>query len=96
MQVSSDNVILYADPGTLIPHINEKATDRELMAILDSLSLRIEGALSTLTLRCMGDSPSQLLTSLQNGETLDQNMLFQVLSLLQAALPMNPPQIEDS
>lgn len=82
-----DGVIMYADPGTLIPQIQDKATDRELLAILDSLSVRIENALTTLTLRCMGDAPRSLLRGLERGEVIDERTLIQVLTLLQAALP---------
>ncbi|THH06048.1 hypothetical protein EW145_g4354 [Phellinidium pouzarii] len=87
---AQDNVVMFADPNTLIPHINDKATDRELMAIMDSLSLRIENALTTLTLRCMGDVPRTLLRDLQHGELIDERTLIQVLTLLQAALPSTP------
>ncbi|KAI5121568.1 hypothetical protein M0805_000749 [Coniferiporia weirii] len=87
---AQDNVVMYADPNTLIPNISDKATDRELMAILDSLSLRIESALTTLTLRCMGDVPRTLLSDLQRGAAVDERTLIQVLTLLQAAMPMVP------
>lgn len=86
--LQQEDVVLYADPDTLIPTINEKATDRQLMALLDSLSLRIENALMTLHLRCMAQSPHALLDNLrQNGEQIDVRTLKQILTLL---LPSTP------
>ncbi|KAH8118977.1 L domain-like protein [Phellopilus nigrolimitatus] len=92
LPLPQDKVVIYADPNTLIPHVDDKATDRELMTILDSLSVRIESALSMLTLRCMGDTPRVLLRDLQQGELIDERTLIQVLTLLQAALPSAPQQ----
>ncbi|KAL5528616.1 CYR1_1 [Sanghuangporus sanghuang] len=92
---AEDSVVMYADPMTLIPHISDKAEDRELMAILDSLSMRIENALASLILRRMGDAPQSVLDRLHQGEEVDQRTLIQVLSLLQAALP-SLPQLDDS
>lgn len=40
--------VLYGDPNVLLPPINEKSSDSDLMMLLDSLSVRIENALSTL------------------------------------------------
>ena len=87
LSLPHDSVVMYADPYTLVPHIADSASDRELMAVLDSLSLRIESALGSLMLRRMGDAPGQLLGSLQRGEALDERALLQVLTLLQGALP---------
>ena len=84
----SEDIILYADPDTLIPSIDEKATDRQLMALLDSLSLRIENALTTLHLRYMAQDPRALLGSLRQGSgEVDMRMLGQILTLL---LPPTP------
>ncbi|EJD02693.1 L domain-like protein [Fomitiporia mediterranea MF3/22] len=91
---SIDNVIMFADPTTLIPHINDKATDRELMAILDSLSMRIENALSSIMLRRMGDTPQELFEKMQRGEGVDERTLLDVLGMLMVALPSRPV-IED-
>ena len=78
---------MYTDPNLLIPNISDKATDRELMAILDSLSQRIESALATMALRRMADKPRTLLDSLQRGEEIDTAMLQEVLMLLASATP---------
>lgn len=86
--LQQDEIILYANPDTLIPTIDEKATDRQLMALLDSLSLRIENALTTLHLRYMARDPHALLDDLrQNGEQVDMRTLTQILTLL---LPSSP------
>lgn len=90
-----DSVIMYADSNNLIPNITEKASDRDLMALLDSLSLRIENALSTLSLRYMGDRSQSLLDDLQRGEQIDKRTLMQLLTMLQSALPP-PPQLSVS
>ena len=84
---NSDSIIMYTDPNLLIPNISDKATDRELMAILDSLSQRIESALATMALRRMADKPRTLLDSLQRGEEIDTAMLQEVLMLLASATP---------
>lgn len=82
-----NDVILYADPNSLLPNITDKATDDELLVVLDSLSSRIENALTRITVRRMGDKPRLLLQDLQRGDPLDERTLLDLLSLLQSVLP---------
>lgn len=89
---AENTVIMYAEPEMLIPTINDKASDRELMVLLDSLSMRIENALAALALRRMGDIRQNLMSSMRQGAPPDQDILMQLLHCLGDALPAtNPP-----
>ncbi|KLO15376.1 L domain-like protein [Schizopora paradoxa] len=80
-------VILHADPSSLLPSITDKATDEELLVVLESLSSRIENALTRMTVRSMGEQPRLLLQGIQRGDELDERTLLHVLSLLTSVLP---------
>ena len=88
---AEEAIYMYADPNLLIPNINDKATDRELMILLDSLSVRIENALTTLSLRrlenTVGGTTRALLDSLEHGQQVDRRTLMDVLTWIQTALP---------
>jgi adenylate cyclase len=51
---SESSAILYANPELLMPTIKPDASDNDLLLILDSLSYRIESALSSLYIRQLG------------------------------------------
>ena len=78
-------VFVYGNPDVLIPAI-EKASDVELMLLLDSLSSRIENALASLTLKHIvalnksdgGDHAARR----RNGAGFDVRTLQQLLSFL--------------
>ncbi|KAH8107641.1 hypothetical protein BXZ70DRAFT_911846 [Cristinia sonorae] len=76
---------LYGNVAALIPTM-DKASDVDLMLLLDSLSLRIENALAALTLKQIvsmnrsSDEDEGL--SRRQGGALDVRMLQQLLSLL--------------
>lgn len=55
----TEAVIMYADPDLLMPSLKNR-TDKELTYLLDSLSVRIDNALSTLQLRRTIDSSSMI------------------------------------
>ncbi|KAF8964961.1 hypothetical protein BDZ97DRAFT_1918661 [Flammula alnicola] len=46
---SDTSRIFYGDPNLLLPPINDHSTDSDLMIVLDSLSLRIENAVSGIS-----------------------------------------------
>ncbi|TFK54546.1 adenylate cyclase-like protein [Heliocybe sulcata] len=75
--------IITGDPQLLLPVVNEKASDNDLMVLLDSISLRIENALKALTLRHLsGDAGIKgVLASLSNGGHNDERTLRVLLSL---------------
>jgi adenylate cyclase len=71
--------IMYGDASLLLPPIHQKLSDAELMTILDSLSIRIENALVTLSQ--IFRPQSQSITSALRG--VDERTLQEVLSMLQ-------------
>jgi len=71
---------LYADPAVLMPQIGQSASDADLMVVLDSLSLRIDNALSTLKLKRLEDLLASLDLSGCNGHALSH--LFSSLNAL--------------
>lgn len=81
------SIIVRADPYKLIPHIPPKATDLELMAILDSLSLRIDNALKSLTLNSLAGTEQRLMSQIQAGMPVDTTLLMSLLSALQNLSP---------
>lgn len=71
--------VMYGDPNLLLPPIHDKLSDCELMMILDSLSMRVENALVSLTHQRL-NSDTQNITSILH--RLDERRLQQVLSML--------------
>ncbi|KAJ8518004.1 hypothetical protein ONZ45_g4868 [Pleurotus djamor] len=74
---------VYGDPHILLPSVNDKMPDYELMMILESLSCRIENALASIcrnlspplvTVNAFSDALSQI--------NLDERTLQEVLSVL--------------
>jgi len=76
------SVILWADPDILLPNIKRDPSDQDLLLLLDSLSVRIENALSTLHLKHLGGFTS-VLGALENATLVDQNMVLQALRMFQ-------------
>lgn len=54
---TAEAMVMYADPDLLIPSMKDRS-DQELTYLLDSLSVRIDNALSTLQLRRVGSDPA--------------------------------------
>lgn len=82
-QEEANPVYLHGNLDVLLPTL-DKASDSELMQVLDSLSMRIESALAALTLKqivsmnkCDGDNISR-----RHGGGLDVRTLQQLLSFL--------------
>ena len=76
---------MYADPHLLLPVLDEKTTDAELMTILDSLSTRIEGALASLYQRLLPNRAGvqAAMTALRNHGEFDERTLNEMLCILQ-------------
>ncbi|EKM54878.1 uncharacterized protein PHACADRAFT_259045 [Phanerochaete carnosa HHB-10118-sp] len=82
-------VFVYGNPEVLLPAI-DKASDAELMLLLDSLSCRIENALASLTLRqiiALNKSDGGDVSARRSGAAFDVRTLQQLLSFL---LPLSP------
>jgi hypothetical protein len=90
-----DPVFMHVDANLLMPNIGDKASDNELMAILDSLSLRVESAVATIHLRKMESKPRSILDSLHRGEDVDTSLLLEVLTLLSATLPTTTSALDE-
>ncbi|KIJ92315.1 hypothetical protein K443DRAFT_135321 [Laccaria amethystina LaAM-08-1] len=77
--------IFNADPDLLLPPINDHSSDMDLMLVLDSLSVRIENALSTLVekFRPPTVDKTKFLSALLEGGTLDEGTLQHITSVLQ-------------
>ncbi|KAF7977720.1 hypothetical protein HWV62_2778 [Athelia sp. TMB] len=70
--------IMYGDPTMLLPSMNDKLTDAELMGILDSLAIRIDNALASLShLHNLSSRPESLVDALRG---LDERTLREVLA----------------
>ncbi|KAJ8581476.1 hypothetical protein M405DRAFT_868645 [Rhizopogon salebrosus TDB-379] len=67
--------IIYGDPSVLFPPMNDKTSDLEIMMQLDSLSLRLENAAKSLTLRSLADQSSAIMTALEDKEGIDEQTL---------------------
>jgi adenylate cyclase len=77
--------IMYADPNRLLPPVHDKLTDAELMIILDSLSMRIENALVSLTHQRLSPQAQSIISTLQR---VDERTSEQVLITLQSQLQL--------
>lgn len=79
--------VMYGDPNVLLPPIHDRLSDPELMIILDSLSVRIENALGSLTVGQQQPASQSLASSkshsiLSSLEKLDERTLENVMALL--------------
>ncbi|KAG1751292.1 uncharacterized protein EDB91DRAFT_598835 [Suillus paluster] len=74
--------IMYGDPNMLLPPMNEKTSDLEIMMHLDSLSSRLENAVASLVLRKLSDKSSAIVTALEGHEGIDERTLQLITSLL--------------
>lgn len=86
LQDQSNPVYLYGSLNTLLPPL-DKASDAELMLLLDSLSVRIENSLAALTLKqivAMNKSDGGDVSSRRHGGGMDVRTLQQLLSFLQS------------
>jgi len=78
---SFESYIISGDPQLLLPPINDKASDTDLMVLLDSLSLRIENSLKALALRHLSEDEgikrvlASLLSDRQNDERTSRALL---------------------
>ena len=84
---TQESNVMYGDPNVLLPPMHDRLSDSELMIILDSLSIRIENALDSLTVgeqhsKSQSQSSSQTRTIVSKLETLDERTLESVLSML--------------
>jgi hypothetical protein len=68
---------MYGDPSVLFPPMNDKTSDLEIMMQLDSLSLRLENAAKSLTLRSLADQSSVIMTAVEDKESIDEQTLHQ-------------------
>ena len=79
---------MYGDPNILLTPMNDKASDADLMMLLDSLSVRIENALATMTQKYSPSAPNDgaLISALKDSgglDGLDERTLQQVFAALQ-------------
>jgi len=80
-----DSAYMDSDPSLLIPSLSDRATDAELITILDSLSMRIENALASLYMKLFPhrDGIHAAISALQNHGGFDEQTLKQMLCILQ-------------
>jgi len=74
------SVFMYANLDMVLPAIRETATDGDLLLLIDSLSVRINNAMSTLYLKHVGGYHA-VLASLEQATKLDTGMLMQALGM---------------
>lgn len=74
--------VMYGDPNLLLPPMNDKTSDLEIMMHLDSLSSRLENAVACLALRKLSDKSSAIVTALEGHEGIDEQTLHLITSLL--------------
>jgi hypothetical protein len=74
--------IMYGDPSVLCPPMNDKTSDLDIMMQLDSLSLRLENAAKSPTLRSLADQSSAIMTAPEDNEGNDEQTLCVLASLL--------------
>jgi hypothetical protein len=72
---------MYGDPSVLFPPMNDKTSDLDIMMQLNSLSLRLENAAQSLTLRSLPDQSSAIMTALEDKEGNDEQTLRVLASL---------------
>ncbi|KAG8936815.1 cysteinyl-tRNA synthetase [Tulasnella sp. 418] len=71
---------LYANPEVLMPAIKDNATDADLLMLMESLSMRVENAISTLYLKHVGGY-HDVLAALEQATRVNPSMLVQALSM---------------
>ncbi|KAJ7213101.1 adenylate cyclase [Mycena pura] len=81
------SIFLHGDPNILLPPMNDKMADADLMLVLYSLMIRIENAENALrtmsgSKRPPSDEKQALMSALQRNGTLDERTLDEVLSVL--------------
>ncbi|KAG8928661.1 cysteinyl-tRNA synthetase, partial [Tulasnella sp. 417] len=74
------DLFMYADAEFLLPTIDDSAAEAHLLQIIDSLTLRIENALSVMYLKHVGGYHS-VLAALEQATKVDAGMLVQALSI---------------
>ena len=74
--------IMYGDPNLLLPPMNEKTSDMEMMMHLDSLVSRLENAATSLASRQIANQSSAIMTALEGHEEIDERTLRLLASLL--------------
>jgi adenylate cyclase len=79
-----DALYVIGDPDALLPAVSAKASEADLLALLDSLSVRIENALASLALGRLGALPGAdaLLGALQRRGGVDAGALERILAIL--------------
>lgn len=82
---TATSVVLYGDPNVLLPPMNDKLSDGDLMMILDSLSVRIDNALAAITEKVQYPSGRReaLISALQRRGALDERTFNEVMAVLQ-------------
>jgi hypothetical protein len=73
---------MYGDPSVFFPPMNDKTSDLKIMMQLDSLSLRLENAAKSPTLRSLADQSPAIMTALEDKEGIDEQSLRVLASLL--------------
>ncbi|TFK74233.1 PP2C-domain-containing protein [Pluteus cervinus] len=76
---SEPSAFYFGDPNVLLPPMNDKTPDPDLMMLLDSLSVRIENALSTLSQK------GSVLEKLEAVEGLDERTLKAIVDALRVS-----------
>lgn len=84
--VPEPSSVMHGDPNLLLPLMNEKTSDLEIMMHLDSLSLRLENAATSLALRTLANKSSTIMTALEGQEGIDERTLHVLASLLSSSL----------
>ncbi|KAF9227119.1 hypothetical protein BS17DRAFT_727058 [Gyrodon lividus] len=73
---------MYGDPNLLLPPMNDKMTELEIMMVLDSLLTRLENAASSLSAKSVADESAEILTMLRSRGGFDERTLSILSSLL--------------
>ncbi|KAI0058114.1 PP2C-domain-containing protein [Artomyces pyxidatus] len=75
---------LYGDPNTLLPTIPDKASEAELLSVLEFLLLQLENAVSILATKMGSPDLAVLMRALESrhGRPLDSQSLGRILDLL--------------
>ncbi|KAI6157939.1 hypothetical protein BKA82DRAFT_4063737 [Pisolithus tinctorius] len=73
--VNNPRGYLEGDLKLLLPPLNDKTTEHEVMTLLDSLLTRLENAASTLALKAMAEDSAAILSILRNHGGIDGRTL---------------------
>ncbi|KAK4684783.1 hypothetical protein P7C73_g5383, partial [Tremellales sp. Uapishka_1] len=84
---SSTSALKVLPPVHLGPVIKQEMTDEELCVIIDSLTTRMENAMSTLYIKNLGGFAS-VLAALEKATRIDQNLLVHAMSLMSGAMSL--------